>query len=356
MASESKLSKLHFSRIVLGTMRMTEWGAKMTWKEADQLLRKCLAFGITTLDTADIYGNYTVESLLGEVFQHDPQLREQFQIVTKCGIKLVCAQRPQHKLKCYDSSKEHILASVKNSLDCMKTNYIDVLLLHRFDPLGDPDEIAEAFTWLKKEGWLNASGSDGDGGDGDDDGVVRAHQRPSQNPITIQSQSNHNPINSQPNNHPSGQVRHFGVSNYSPSQFHLLQSRLPKDIQLCTNQVQCSVLHPEVLTDGTIDVCVQYGIQPMAWSPLAGGILMKSTDERTTRARNVLKEIGHAYDHATVDQMAIAWLLAHPSKMTVVYGTSNVNRLESASKALQIKMTREEWFRVLEACQGREVP
>lgn len=288
------------SRLVAGVMRLAEWdltpGERVAWIEA------CLAMGITTFDHADIYGDYRCEELFGEALALDPALRARMQLVTKCGIKLVSERRPAHQLKSYDTGPGHIVASVERSLQNLHTDYVDLLLIHRPDPLMNPAEVAEAFQKL----------------------------------------------------HQDGQVLHFGVSNFSPSQFDLLSSYL--DRPLVTNQIEVSLLHLQALYDGALDQCQQRRIVPMAWSPLGGGRLFHSAAEQTRQLRLFLQAVGEELGGASVAQVALAWLLRHPAGIVPVLGSGRVERLREAADAAALHLTREQWFAILRAAAGRDVP
>ncbi|MBI4784721.1 MAG: aldo/keto reductase [Oscillatoriophycideae cyanobacterium NC_groundwater_1537_Pr4_S-0.65um_50_18] len=290
---------LRFSRLIQGVWRMAEW--QQTPQETLSFIHQCLELGITSFDHADLYGDYTCEAIFGAALKADPFLRSQLQLISKCGIKLVSQNRPQHKIKHYDTSREHILASVDHSLQALHTDYLDVLLIHRPDPLMDADEVAAAFTQLKQ----------------------------------------------------AGKVLHFGVSNFSPSQFNLLASRLP--FALVTHQIEISVMHLAAFADGTLDQCQQLRIAPMAWSPLGGGELFSGSSPQAVRLRSALTTIAQLH-HATVDQVALAWLLAHPAKILPILGTGNLDRIRAAAAAATIYLTREEWFLIWTASTGTEVP
>ena len=184
---------------------------------------------MTTFDHADIYGGYTVEQLFGEALALAPALRAKLQLVTKCGICLTTPNRPAHRVKHYDTSFEHIVSSVENSLQMLHSERIELLLIHRPDALMDADVVAAAFTHLQLQ----------------------------------------------------GKVQHFGVSNFSPAQFDLLASRFP----LVTNQIELHPLHLAPLHDGSLDQCQQRRLQPMIWSPLAGGRLITGDDVVAERVR-----------------------------------------------------------------------
>ncbi len=289
-----------FSRIALGFWRLTEW--KMNTTQILDLMEKAIELGITTFDHADIYGGYTCEEMFGKALAEKPSLREKMEIVTKCGITLVSPRRPKNRFHGYDTSKSHILKSVENSLKNLNTDYLDVLLIHRPDPLMKADEVAEAFALLRE----------------------------------------------------SGKVKHFGVSNFSPAQFNLLQSRLY--FPLVTNQVEVSAIKMDTLHDGTLDQCQQLGISPMAWSPLGGGELFWGNSEKIIRLRNELQKIGEELGGASVDQVALSWLLLHPSKIVPVLGTGNIARIKSAADSLNFNLSRDQWFRIWTASAGVEVP
>lgn len=288
------------SRLALGVWRMAEWGMKPT--EILDFIQSCLELGITTFDHADIYGDYTCEQLFGDALAKKSSLRSQIQLVTKCGIKLVSKNRPAHTIKHYDTGAVHIQASVENSLKQLQTDYIDLLLIHRPDPLMDADEVATAFNHLRQ----------------------------------------------------SGKVLHFGVSNFMPSQFNLLASRL--DFPLVTNQIELSVQHLSAFYDGTLDQCQQLRIAPMAWSPLGGGRLFQGKDDRLVRLREALTSVGNELGGATLDQVALAWLLTHPAKIVPVLGTRAIDRIKSAIASLAFQLSREQWFTIWSASTGEAVP
>jgi predicted oxidoreductase len=154
--------------------------------------------------------------------------------------------------------------------------------------------------------------------------------------------------------HESGKVKHFGVSNFSPLQFNLLQSCL--DFPLVTNQVEVSVLKMDALHDGTLDQCQQLKISPMAWSPFGGGALFWGNSEKASRVRNELQKIGDELGGFSIDQVALAWLLMHPSKIVPVLGTGKIERLKSAAESVKIGLSRDQWYRIWTASAGEEVP
>lgn len=288
-----------FSRFSFGVWRLNDW--KMTSSELEIHLKSVYDIGITTFDHADIYGGYTCEARWGESIGQDKSFRQKIQLVSKCGIKLVNGNRPDHKVKMYDTGKTHIIDSVNNSLKVLKTDYLDLLLIHRPDPFMNADETAETLTDL------------------------------------IQS----------------GKIRHAGVSNFNPSQYDLLASRMKHP--LVTNQVECSLLHLDPLYNGVFDQCQKLKHPPMIWSPLAGGKLFSDQSERAQRIRRMLKELSVKYQTGT-DQIAFAWLLAHPAQLMPVLGSGNFSRIEAAVKSESVKLNREDWFMLLKSSTGEDVP
>ena len=288
------------SRLALGLWRLASWG--LTDGELLDLVHGSLDLGLTTFDHADIYGDYAAEELFGRALALDRGLRPRLQLVTKCGIKLVSARRPAHRLKHYDTSRAHIVASAESSLRLLGTDYLDLLLIHRPDPLLDAGEVAEAFHALRA----------------------------------------------------AGKVLHFGVSNFTPGQFDLLASRLP--VPLVTNQVELSLLSLAALTDGTLDQCQRLGIAPMAWSPLAGGRLLSGSDAQSFRVRRALQVVGDELGGAPADQVALAWILRHPARVVPVVGSGKLDRVRSAAAAAGLHLSREQWFALWTASAGQEVP
>jgi predicted oxidoreductase len=260
------------------------------------MVKGCLDMGITTFDNAAIYGGGEAEKLFGDALALNPSLRNRMQLVTKCSIGSFGTS-----LYHCDTSKGHIVGSIDQSLKRMQTDRVDVLLIHRPDPLMDADEVAEAFTELRK----------------------------------------------------SGKVLHFGVSNFTPYQFELLASRL--DFPLVTNEVEISVMHLDAWRDGTLDMCQRLRISPMAWGPLGGGRLFRDDTEQTIRLRKELGQIGKSLG-ASIDQVALAWLLRHPARIVPILGTGKIDRIRGATKAESLELSREQWFRIWVASTGERLP
>ncbi|MBB4080630.1 putative oxidoreductase [Lewinella aquimaris] len=287
------------SEIVAGTMTWGEWGANYDTTTIADLIGHCLDLGITTFDHADIYGDYTTEEAFGKALsQYGSSARDQIQLVTKCGIQLITANRSATRVTHYDSSRDHIIASAERSLQNLHTDYLDLLLVHRPDPLMDPEEIAAAFAELKQ----------------------------------------------------SGKVRYFGVSNFTPSQFDLLNAHA----DLVTNQVECHPLHSDPFFDGTYDQCQHHSLRPMVWSPLGGSAYFKGEGTNVLRLREKVKEIGTHYG-VDEDVILLAWCRKHPTRPIPVIGTTKKERISQAVRALDIDLDRQEWFEILEAGRGHRV-
>ena len=284
------------SPIVAGMWRLREW--KLDTPSLVRWIEQAIELGITSFDHADIYGDYGVEPEFGEALAASPGLRERLQIVTKCGIKPVSTARPAHAIKSYDSSRAHVLASVDQSLRALRTDRIELLLMHRPDLLMDPDELAATF------------------------GELRA----------------------------AGKVLHFGVSNHSPSQFALLHRRLP----LVTHQIELSPLRMGALTDGALDQAVDLQLPPMVWSPLAGGQLLTAQDEQAQRVRSVLETLARDWG-VSAATMAYAWVRRHPSRPIPITGSRRIEALREAVASLDVRLSAEDWYRVWQASMGREV-
>lgn len=294
------LSKdLSISRIVHGHWRLMDWN--LSKEELLDLVEKEIELGITTLDHADIYGNFSCEEKFGQTLSLKKGLREKVQIVTKCGIKFPSVNRPENKSHCYDTSKEHIIKSVEKSLKNFNTDYIDLILIHRVDPLLDPTEVAEAFSKLKKE----------------------------------------------------GKIREVGVSNFHPAQFNMLNSYL--DNTLVTNQIEVSPLELEHFEKGTLDLMLEKRVHPMAWSPLAGGRIFKGNGEREVRVRKALEKVKEEIGANDIDEVAYAWILKHPSRICPIVGSSNLSRIKSAIKATEINLTIDNWFEIYVASRGVDI-
>ncbi|RJX70967.1 aldo/keto reductase family oxidoreductase [Vibrio sinensis] len=287
------------SELVQGYWRLAEWN--MTPQQRLTFLKQHIDLGITTVDHADIYGNYECETLFGEGLKLDPSIRSQIEIVTKCDINLCTDKFPKRKVNYYDTSSAHIYESVNNSLSRLGVEQIDVLLIHRPDALMNADEVAEAFSEL----------------------------------------------------HKVGKVKHFGVSNFTPRQFDLLQSRVSKP--LVTNQVEINPLNFDVVDDGTLDQLQMQRVRPMAWSCLGGGSIFSGATEQAKRVRAELDLIRKEIGAKTIDEVIYAWVRRLPSNPLPIIGSGQIKRVETAVNALSLELTREQWYRVWVASKGHGV-
>lgn len=279
---------LECSRIIAGAWRWNEVSADVV----DRLVKTAMDVGITSFDHADIYGSYNNEAIFGDVIRKQPAIRKNMQLITKCGIKLLSDKFPGTWIKHYDTSKGHILNSVDQSLKNLGTDYIDLLLIHRPDPLMDAEEVAETFGLLKQ----------------------------------------------------NGKVLHFGVSNFTSTQFELLQSCL--QFPLVTNQIELSLSKLDSIYDGTLDVLMKHKVSPMAWSPLGGGKLMSAGANLWVKKDKY---------KATETQLSLAWLLKHPASIFPVIGTTQPDRIIESAKAVNIEIDRQDWFEMLKAATGKDI-
>jgi predicted oxidoreductase len=254
--------------------------------------------GYTLFDHADIYGHSECERIFGQVLKEIPEMRAQIIVATKCGIRPPWNGQ-QH---CYDSSAEHILASVDGSLARMGIERIDLMMIHRPDYLGDPAEIAGAFSKLRA----------------------------------------------------AGKVRWFGVSNFRPSQVTALQKAC--DFPLVAHQVEVSLAARLRFEDGTLDQCLAEQRTPLAWSPLDKGNLLglpRSEREENLQGHMDVLAVKH---HATRAGIAIAWLLRHPSRIIPIIGSLNPQRIREAARADNFELSREEWYSLFIAAEGTRLP
>ena len=287
---------LAFSRLVYGMWRLADDGDTSV-KHVDAKINAALDQGVTTFDQADIYGGYTAEAVMGTALKANPPLRQHMEIVSKCDIVIDAGRHSGARVKHYDTTAEHINASVDASLSEMGIDEIDVLLVHRPDPLMDHHVTGAAL-----------------------DALVDA-----------------------------GKVRAVGVSNFRPWDWNLLQSAMRHP--LVTNQMELSLKHIAPFTNGDLAFHQQHGHVVMAWSPLGGGDLMTASNELTHRLDSIATRCG--VDRAAV---ATAFLLAHPAKITPVLGTNNLDRISHISAAEMVELDRQDWFYLYEAALGSEVP
>jgi predicted oxidoreductase len=256
---------------IFGGWLAASFGMNMSARQLVSFIEEHLDLGVTTVDHADIYGGYQCEAAFGEALKLAPHLRERMEIVSKCGIATTA--REENVIGHYITDRDHIIKSAEQSLINLATDHLDLLLIHRPDPLMDADEVADAFKHL----------------------------------------------------HQSGKVRHFGVSNFTPAQFALLQSRLP--FTLATNQVEISPVHQPLLLDGTLDQLQQLRVRPMAWSCLGGGRLFN--DDYFQTLRDELAVVAEELNAGSIEQVVYAWVLRLPSQPLPIIGSGKIERVRA---------------------------
>lgn len=286
------MKKIAFSELIAGTMTWGVWGKNFDQKQMIATKTCCLENGISTFDHADIYGEYSTESSFGKAFAESKIDREKIQLISKCGIQT----ENRSGIKHYDYSSKHIIWSLENSLRNLKTDYLDLLLLHRPSPLMAADEIANVIEKLTSEGKILA----------------------------------------------------FGVSNFKTSQIDLIQTKT----KINYNQIQFSITHFEAMLDGSLDYMQVQNIRPMAWNPL--GSILKLDDEKAIRIKKVASELAIKYG-CDLDVLLLSWILKHPSKILPVFGTTDSKRISKLMKATKIEMELQDWFAIWSASLGKKV-
>lgn len=306
MMKTMKLGKtnLEVPEIGLGCMRITELGSKA---EVRSLIDTAMDQGINFFDHADIYAGGEAEAIFGEAAADIP--REKMIIQTKCAI---------HPGTSYDFSKEHILKSVEGSLKRLKTDYVDVLLLHRPDTLMEPEEVAEAFETLEKQ----------------------------------------------------GKVRYFGVSNENAMQMELLNHYCGG--RIVADQLQFSIAHCDIIDSGlnvnvhndagtnrdggVLEYCRLKNITIQAWSPFQYGMFegVFLGSEKFPELNKLIGELAEKYQ-VTDNAIAVAWILRHPARIQTIVGSTNKKRVEDICKASDVRLTREEWYALYMAA-GKQLP
>ena len=298
------VSELQVPVIGVGCMRIN----RLSEQEAEAFIQAALEEGANFFDHADIYGGGTCEEVFAEAIGMNESIREKIIIQSKCGIRKGM----------YDFSRKHILESVDGSLRRLRTDYLDVLLLHRPDALVEPEEVAEAFEQL----------------------------------------------------YTSGKVRWFGVSNHNPMQIQLLQKSIRQPI--VANQLQFSIAHAGMVSTGinvnmindaavdrdgsVLDFCRLHDITIQPWSPFQYGFFegVFLGSERFSELNQKIQEIAGKYQVSDTT-IALAWILRHPAQMQPIIGTMNISRLKDCCKAAEVHLTREEWYEIYLAA-GNELP
>lgn len=284
-----------FSKFVQGYWRLSDWG--FTTQECLSFIKSHLDLGITTVDHAHVYGNPSCEVLFGEALKLDPSIRDNMQVISKCGIVPTREASVPH----YNSSAQAISWSVETSLCNLGIESLDVLLIHRPDYLMDSDEIADAFNELQA----------------------------------------------------SGKVQYFGVSNFSVAQWDLLQSRL--NGKLVTNQIELNPVNLENFENGILERLQTQSVRPMAWSCLAGGKLFTESNAQSERLLNTLHGLAEEFGISSIEPIIYAWVLKIPSRPIPILGSRSIERIRVATQALQIDLTHEQWYKILKASRGHDV-
>jgi predicted oxidoreductase len=264
--------------------------------------------GYTLFDNADVYCRGEAERILGDTLKEISGMRDRAVVLTKCGVRH--AGDPKHDSpNRWDFSAAHITISCEQSLKRLGVDVIDIYMLHRPDYLANPEEIASAFTQLRD----------------------------------------------------SGKVRWFGVSNFRPTLLTALQAACP--MPLIAHQVEISLAKLDVFNDGTLDQCLIERITPMAWSPLAGGLIGAGAKrllpaQQNYRPEQFLPTLEAVAKERGVSRTAIAlsWLMKHPSGIVPIVGSVDPDRIREAATASEIDLTREEWYRLFTAARGEPLP
>ena len=297
-------SSLLSSRLIYGCMRIVGDNTPSDRAKGKRAIQAAIDAGYTHFDHADIYGSTECERLFGELLQETPSLREKILLTSKAGIRPK-RNNTDYAPTRYDFSKTYLIESVNGSLQRLGTEQLDLFLLHRPDYLMDIEEVAETFALLKA----------------------------------------------------SGKVKHFGVSNFSTAQVSALRSAMV--MPLVTNQIEINIHNINSLLDGSLEQCQQYNISPIAWCPLGGvaypawGNTFTADDEQ--RISVELTQQANNY-HCEQWQIMLAWLIKHPANILPIVGSTTPERIVSATKALEINYSREDWYRLLEARNGESVP
>lgn len=288
--------KTILSPVIAGTMNWGIWDKNLNTNQMSNLIQVFLENKVSSFDLADIYGGYTTEASFGKAFEKSKADRSKMQLISKCGIQYVAEGR-DNKIKHYQYDKDYIIWSVENSLKNLRTDYLDILLLHRPSPLMEADQIAEAVAKLKAD----------------------------------------------------GKILDFGVSNFTSSQTELIRSKT----EVSYNQIQFSATNYEAMIDGSFDYMQIHTIRPMAWNPL--GSVFRENTSQTRRLKELLANLVRKYGVGS-DTILLAWILKHPARIVPIAGTVNVARIQNLQKATQLQLDKEDWFAIWVESMGSRVP
>lgn len=296
-------SQLESSRLVYGCMRISGDNTSADREKGRAAIRAAIEAGYTHFDHADVYGGGASETLFSEVLSEMPEVREKLLITGKCGIR-VPGDPNEGDPKRYDFSRQYLIDSVDGILQRLGVDYLDLLLLHRPDFLFNAEEVAGTFEILEE----------------------------------------------------AGKVRHFGVSNFRPSQLSLLQSYC--EVPLLANQVEVNIDNMDAFFDGTLDQCQEFNISPMAWCPLGGvvypawGKHLSEEQLKRVQAELAIQAEKYGAEHWVV---ILAWLLKHPAGILPIVGSTQPARIRAAKQSLELDYSAVDWYRLLEARNGQEV-
>ena len=271
------------------------WNKDVNEKKMEEIVQLCLELGINTFDHADTYGGYACEELFGDIIKKRSVKREEIVLFTKCGINIPHPSRPDIRIKHYDTSREHIIKSLDNSLKKLRTDYVDVFLLNQLDPLSNLEETAITLHKLKE----------------------------------------------------SGKVKNIGVVNFSVWQHQLLSSYLR--IPIVTNHIELNLLNTSAFDNGQIDYIKQKYMRPLATSPLAEGLIANSNEKIPLRVRAKLEDFGVKYN-ANFESIAVAWLVKLGALPLI--GTTNEQRIKNIAAAFAINLDRQDWYELYAVSRG----
>ena len=263
--------------------------------QMERIINLCLDLGINTFDHADIYGNYQCEKLFGQLLANKTFKREDVILFTKCGLRVPDVSQPDVRLKHFDISGEHIIKSVDQSLQNLKTDYIDIFLLNHFDPIADLEETAATLRRLKD----------------------------------------------------AGKIKNIGVSNFSVFQHQLLASYL--GMPIVTNHIELNLLNTSALENGQIDYIKQRYMRPLASAPLAEGRIANGTDDKALKLREKLKLVAQKYD-ANIESIAAAWIVKLGALPLI--GTQDEGRIKNIVKAFDIDLDKQDWYDLYEIAKN----
>lgn len=270
-------------------------GSYVNEDKMEKMVNLCLELGINTFDHGDTYGDYTCEEIFGNVLKRSGIKRESIVLFTKCGINIPHPSRPDYRVKHYDTSREHILASLDNSLSKLRTDYIDVFLLNQLDPLSNLEETAATLQKLKE----------------------------------------------------SGKIKNVGVVNFSVFQHQLLSSYLR--IPIVTNHIELNLLNTSAFDNGQVDYIKQKYMRPLATSPLAEGKIANSNEKIPLRIRGKLEEFAGKYN-SHFESVAIAWLVKLGALPLI--GTTDEQRIRNIAEAFKINLDRQDWYELYSVSRG----